>query len=162
MWEGIYSPRRVSYPCPAAAACPPPPHHSTHSHVPVGNASGSFTVLTAGPLPWLLGAFWLLPLIPGECWQPKVYVRSSECRWTWRGPGCCSGRPPVGGVGLCKEWWGWDLVTTQTLLSQGRLEFHRGLSPPTISPCTLALDQSIQNCIPRCPLCSRSSSWLLR
>lgn len=110
MWEGIYSPRRVSYPCPAAATCPPP--SPPPAHVPVGNSFSSFTVLTAGPLSRLLGAFWLLPLIPGECWQPKVSVSSSECRWggggeyhSWRPltPGSADG------VRLWKEWQRWVL-----------------------------------------------------
>lgn len=64
---------------------PSPSRPQLTQPVPRGNSSVA-SVLTAGPLSRLLGAFWLLPLIPGECWQPKVSVSSSECRWGRRSP----------------------------------------------------------------------------
>lgn len=95
-------------------APPLPPAPRTHSHVPAESRFGSFTVLTAGALSRLLGAFCLLPLIPGECWQPEVSVYRSECRWWWSGPRVLFRRTADmgcgGGVRFWKEWWRWVLV----------------------------------------------------
>lgn len=121
----------------------------------------SFTVLTAGPLSRLLGAFWLLPLIPGECWQPKVSVSSSECRWGEWGE-YHSGRPLTPGSGdgvrLWGEWQRWVLFLARRALGSTGHSPHSRSVPSflfhTEISFSLALGRSTQNCIVRCPLCS--------